>query len=78
MKKISVECFVPALALEHDDNNERSQLQDKLRFAIIRCYQNNDFFSPVSKKIRLPAVLILKRTFYPEALGYLVSAILKC
>lgn len=74
-KEEKIKCFVPALALEHSDNLEFASVFEKIKCAVIRYYQNEDFF--VSLKYPVPGVFIEKKIFHPKALGYEVSAVVK-
>jgi hypothetical protein len=71
-------CFVPAQALEHPDNSEFANLLEKIKWALIRYKQNDDFFSRISINGNTPSVYIERKVFHKEALGYEVQAIVKC
>ena len=69
-----IECFVPALALEHPSNPETFKKVDKVRAAVRRYEQNGDFDSLITVRDPMPDIFIKKMEFKPEALGYWVVA----
>ncbi len=77
-KEIKIECFVPALALEHADNQERIEKKQKIRLALLRYYFNEDFFESIPTwNLEFPFVILEKISFHKIALGYEISATLR-
>ena len=68
-----IECFVPALALEHHDNDEFLQRKERIRAAVRRLYQYGDFFADDPDNIG-PFVILDDMKFHAGALGYQVWA----
>ena len=68
--KQKIDLFVPALALQHPTNPENCDLKCKIRLAILRFWQNDDFGSIL--QVVDPALLIIIKevVFNKEKLGY--------
>lgn len=77
-KQEKIEYFIPAQALEHITNPETFTLHEKLRFAILRYFLHQDYYSPILTQSALPGVLIQQKTLSYDPLGYKVSAIVRC
>lgn len=73
-KEKKIECFVPALALQHFSNPEEASVEERIRLAVARLYINEDFYEPCDN---LPYVFLEHSQFEKDALGYIVSAIVK-
>lgn len=75
MRKIKkIEIFVPAQALEHPSNQETASLKEKIRFAVLRYYQKNDFMALLEAQDPIPWVNVHKTIFKAKELGYEVLA----
>ena len=66
-----IKCFVPALALEHHDNNEFLRHKERIRAAVRRLYQYGDFFINDPENVG-PFIIIDDIKFHAHALGYQV------
>lgn len=75
MSKVEkIEIFVPAHALEHPANKETARREEKIRMAILRYYQQDDFMALLEAQDSIPWVNLHKVTFKPRELGYKVLA----
>lgn len=77
-KQEEMQIFVPAQALEHPGNQEEYTLKEKIKWALIRYYLNDDFMGLISVSDRLPSVSIEKMQFDPVHVGYYVISAIRC
>lgn len=73
-KSKTIECFIPALALEHPANEENYTLRDKLCAAVNRFIHTGSFSELITVQDDTPYVFIENTVFNPVDLGYYVRA----
>lgn len=73
-----IKVFVPAQALEHEWNSETASRADKIRCAVLRYHLTGDFFESAVAPKPAPYVYLQNYIFHPGALGYEVSAFIRC
>lgn len=72
---VKINCFVPALALEHSANPEGLTKKDKIRRAILRYYFNNkNFYAYYLGTHPLPFVVLEAVVLKKDPLGFAVQA----
>lgn len=76
-KEIPIKYFIPAQALEHPHNSEFFILSEKIKWAVIRYYLFNDFFSLSLIEDPPPALSIHGFTLNKTDLGYDVWGYIK-
>lgn len=77
-KEEEMQIFIPAKALEHPSNPEEYELKDKIKWALIRYYINDDFFGFIEVRDKIPIIIVEKTQFNPIELGYFVIASVRC
>lgn len=73
-KQKTIECFVPAMALQNDANGEFFTFRDKLCAAVARYSFNGDFKAIDNDEDGLPFVFPVKTKLRYDPLGYQVVA----
>lgn len=73
-KEKTVECFVPAMALQHYTNGETFNLHQKLCAAVLRLFYTGNFIDLFSIQDPIPNVFLSKIDFKPHPLGYNIIA----
>lgn len=68
------EYFVPAMALEHNGNQEDYKLSDKIKAAIYRLHLNGNFTELISVHEPMPYVYLEKYAFDRDRMGYTALA----
>lgn len=74
--KRKIECFIPAIALEHPHNEEFYDLREKLCAALHRYQTTGNFLATSPVEEPMPYFFIERREFSREPLGYKIVA--KC
>jgi hypothetical protein len=73
-KEKKIECFIPAIALEHQSNGSGYHLREKIFAAIRRFEENNNFEGLITVRDPMPTIVLEKKVFNPQELGYDVVA----
>lgn len=77
MEEKKLEYFIPARALEHPDNPDDFNLDQKLRMAVLRFFLTKDYLGTISVPDRSVWVFLQERQFNPEKMGYHARAVIK-
>lgn len=78
MKEEKLNIFIPAMALQNPANPPDINLNQKLRFAVLRFFFTKDFYGLISVRDPLPGVFLEEYKLNAPLLGYDVSAIVRC
>ena len=75
--KQKIDLFIPALALQHPTNPENCDLKCKIRLAVLRYWQSEDFNSILQVVDPTPLVILKETLFNKGKLGYDVKGYIR-